>query len=119
VLLRGVNDDPQTLGTLLRQLTAMGCMPYYIFQCRPVKGVKGGFQVPLHEGYAIVEAAKAMQNGFGKHLRYCLSHPTGKIELLGKTDSGDMITKYHEAKDVSDYGKIVIRKTDADQCWYN
>jgi len=26
---------------------------------------------------------------------------------------------YHEAKDVSDYGKIVIRKTDADQCWYN
>ncbi len=119
VLLRGVNDDPQTLGTLLRQLTAIGCTPYYVFQCRPVKGVKGGFQVPLREGYAIVEAAKAMQNGLGKQLRYCMSHPTGKIELLGIADSGDMITKYHETKDEADYGKILIRKTEIDQCWYD
>ena len=58
----------------------IGCLPYYIFQCRPVKGVKGGFQVPLRDGMEIVEAAKAMQNGHGKHLHYCLSHPTGKIE---------------------------------------
>ncbi len=119
VLLRGVNDDAQTLATLLRQLTAIGCLPYYVFQCRPVKGVKGGFQVPLREGYQIVEAAKAMQNGFGKHLHYCLSHPTGKIELLGTTESGDMITKYHEAKNEADYGKIIIRKTDPEQCWYD
>ncbi|MBN1776639.1 MAG: KamA family radical SAM protein [Clostridiales bacterium] len=119
VLLRGVNDDAHTLGTLLRKLTAIGCMPYYIFQCRPVKGVKGGFQVPLREGYHIVEAAKAMQNGFGKHLHYCMSHPTGKIELLGVTETGDMVTKYHEAADPSDYGKLVVRKTESDQCWYN
>ena len=118
VLLRGVNDDPETLGTLLRLLTSIGCMPYYIFQCRPVKGVKGGFQVPLHKGYAIVEAAKAMQNGFGKHFHYCLSHPTGKIEILGRLDSGDMVTKYHEAKDAENYGKLFIRKTEEDQCWY-
>ncbi|MBE0601961.1 MAG: hypothetical protein IH607_09250 [Firmicutes bacterium] len=119
VLLRGVNDDPQVLGLLLRKLTAIGCMPYYVFQCRPVKGVKGGFQVPLREGYDIVEAAKAMQNGLGKQLRYCMSHPTGKIELLGKTDAGDMITKYHEARDEADYGKIVIRRTEPEQCWYD
>lgn len=119
VLLRGVNDDPQVLGTLLRKLTAIGCLPYYVFQCRPVKGVKNGFQVSLREGYGIVEAAKAMQNGLGKQLRYCMSHPTGKIELLGVTDAGDMITKYHEAKDEAEYGKIVIRKTDAEQCWYD
>jgi len=118
VLLRGVNDNADTLGTLLRKLTAIGCMPYYIFQCRPVKGVKGGFQVPLIEGYDIVEAAKARQNGFGKHLHYCMSHPTGKIELLGKTEAG-MVTKYHEAKDKNNYGKIFIRKTDPEQCWYN
>ncbi len=119
VLLRGVNDDPQTLGTLLKGLTRIGCLPYYIFQCRPVKGVKGGFQVPLHEGLEIVEAAKAMQNGHGKHLHYCMSHPTGKIELLGKAANGDMITKYHEAKDARKYGRIIHRKTAPDQCWYN
>ena len=119
VLLRGVNDDPQTLGALLRGLTRIGCLPYYIFQCRPVKGVKGGFQVPLHEGLAIVEAAKAMQNGHGKHLHYCMSHPTGKIELLGEADHGDIITKYHEATDPAQYGKIIVRKTEPDQCWYS
>jgi lysine 2,3-aminomutase len=119
VLLRGVNDDPETLGTLLKRLTRIGCLPYYIFQCRPVKGVKGGFQVPLHDGMEIVEAAKAMQNGHGKHLHYCLSHPTGKIELLGKAANGDIITRYHEAKDASKYGRIFYRKTAPDQCWYN
>lgn len=118
VLLRGVNDDPAVLGALLKRLTRAGCLPYYIFQCRPVKGVKGGFQVPLHEGLVIVEAAKALQNGHGKHLHYCLSHPTGKIELLGRAANGDMITKYHEARDPSGYGRIVMRKTAPGQCWY-
>lgn len=119
VLLKGVNDDPQTLGTLLKRLTRIGCLPYYIFQCRPVKGVKGGFQVPLLEGLSIVEAAKAMQNGHGKHLHYCMSHPSGKIELLGKAANGEMITKYHEAADPRKYGKLYYRKTEPDQCWYN
>ncbi|HPF88749.1 MAG TPA: KamA family radical SAM protein [Candidatus Limiplasma sp.] len=119
VLLRGVNDDPKTLGTLLKKLTRIGCVPYYIFQCRPVKGVKGGFQVPLFDGVKIVDRAKAMQNGHGKHLHYCMSHPTGKIELLGKAPGGEMITKYHEAKDPDNYGKVLYRKTEADQCWYN
>ena len=119
VLLRDVNDDPQTLGKLLKKLTRIGCLPYYIFQCRPVRGVKGRFQVPLFEGIDIVESAKTMQNGFGKHLHYCMSHPTGKIELLGKADTGDMITKYHEAKDPGRCGKIFYRKTAPDQCWYH
>ena len=105
VLLRGVNDDPVVLGTLLRGLTAIGCMPYYVFQCRPVKGVKDGFQVPLHKGIDIVDGAQAMQNGFGKHFHYCMSHPTGKIELIGKTADDDIITKYHEAKDPGNYGQ--------------
>ena len=119
VLLRGVNDDPKTLSTLLRRLTGIGCLPYYIFQCRPVKGVKGGFQVPLFEGMEIVEATMAMQNGFGKHLHYCMSHPTGKIELLGRTENNEMVTKYHEAADPADYGKLIFRKTEPDQCWYD
>ena len=35
VLLKGVNDEAQVLGTLLRKLTRTGVIPYYIFQCRP------------------------------------------------------------------------------------
>ena len=57
VLLRGVNDDVAVLGTLLRKLTAIGVDPYYIFQCRPVKGIRKMFQVPLTEAVQIVDRA--------------------------------------------------------------
>ena len=40
VLLRGVNDSGEVLGKLLGKLTRVGIAPYYIFQCRPVTGVK-------------------------------------------------------------------------------
>lgn len=46
VLLKGVNDNSQTLGLLLKDLTRCGVIPYYIFQCRPVSGVKNQFQLP-------------------------------------------------------------------------
>ena len=37
VLLRGVNDDPQVLGQLLRELTAVGVSPYYAGRCAELK----------------------------------------------------------------------------------
>ena len=55
VLLRGVNDQPATLVTLNRGLSAIGIQPYYVFQCRPVKHVVG-YQVPLEEGLAIIQS---------------------------------------------------------------
>lgn len=116
VLLRGVNDTPHTLGQLLKELTAWGIAPYYIFQCRPVTGVKNQFQVPLKEGVRIVEEAKAMQNGLGKCVRYCMSHPTGKIEILGEWD-GRMMFKYHEARDKKDLGTMFLKALPDDACW--
>lgn len=117
VLLKGVNDDPQVLGDLLSALVAMGAEPYYIFQCRPVSGVKSGFQVPLRKGVEVVEAARGMQSGISKAFRYCMSHVSGKIEILGSLDNGEMIFKYHEAKDRSQLGKLFTRKIAEDQAW--
>lgn len=110
VLLKGVNDDPVVLGTLLRKLTAHGVVPYYVFQCRPVVGVKSSFQVPISQGYDIVEGAKAMQNGQGKCLKYCMSHSRGKIEIAGKLEDGSMLFKFHQAKYDCDASRIFIRK---------
>lgn len=117
VLLRGVNDTPEILGELLRGLTKIGVIPYYIFQCRPVTGVKSQFQVPLQEGYRIVEAAKARQNGQGKSIRYAMSHVTGKIEILGEMEAGQMIFKYHQTKSAEDLGRIFVKEIRPDQCW--
>lgn len=117
VLLRGINDDPQVLGSLLRQLTSIGCIPYYIFQCRPVRGVKNHFQVPMAEGLDIVEAAKVMQSGQGKNVKYCLSHSTGKLEIIGKAENGGMILKYHQAKNPEDSGKLILKEPNTDPYW--
>lgn len=35
VLLRGVNDSPHTLASLMNKLVSIGVTPYYVFQCRP------------------------------------------------------------------------------------
>ena len=117
VLLKGVNDDPQVLGSLLRELTAAGVVPYYVFQCRPVRGVKNQFQVPLERGVQIVDEAKNMQNGQGKSIKYAFSHPTGKIEVLGFGEDGRMLFKYHEAKDPARCGRIFSLELAPGQCW--
>lgn len=107
VLLRGVNDDPAVLGLLLRKLTATGIVAHYIFQCRPVKGVKSIFQVPFGEGLQIVQEANAMQNGLGKVADYTMSHVTGKIRILGRGSGGRLIFQYKQAKDPSMIGKMM------------
>lgn len=117
VLLKGVNDDAQVLGTLLRQLIGIGVVPYYVFQCRPVTGVKNQFSVPFLRGIQIVEGAKAMQNGQGKSLRYALSHPTGKIEVLGTVGGNQMLFKYHQAKDDRDAGRMFVLPLTEEQTW--
>lgn len=117
VLLRGVNDKGQTLGLLLRRLTQIGVVPYYIFQCRPVTGVKGQFQVPLREGAQVVDAAKNLQNGIGKSVRYAMSHPRGKIEILGSLSDDEMLFKFHQNKYPEDAARIFTRQVSPDSTW--
>lgn len=117
VLLKGVNDDGETMGQLLKGLTRWGIAPYYIFQCRPVSGVSGHFQVPLADGYRIVEAAKQFQNGPGKCVRYVMSHVTGKIEILGELANGQMLFKYHQAKYDRDRSRIFTQALAPGQTW--
>lgn len=117
VLLKGINDNPEVMGELLNRLTSCGVVPYYIFQCRPVRGVINHFQVSLTEGVEIVDQAKALTNGQGKCVRYAMSHPTGKIEILGKAADGNMIFKYHQAKDPADNSRIFMKRLTEKDCW--
>ena len=117
VLLKGVNDDPEVLGTLLRKVSSYGIVQHYIFQCRPVVGATNYFQVPLLEGSRIVKAALAMQNGLGKCADYTMSHVTGKIRILGEMGDGELVLQYKQAKDPSRIGAIFTRKVEPDAKW--
>jgi lysine 2,3-aminomutase len=116
VLLRGVNDNPETLATLMNRLVSIGVTPYYVFQCRPVKRVKHYFQVPICEGVRIVEKAKANCNGHSKRFKYIMSHKTGKVEILGIMN-GEIYFKYHEAKDRGNLGVMFKRRVDEKAGW--
>ena len=117
VLLKGVNDSPEVLSTLMDRLVAIGVMPYYIFQCRPVEGVKNQFQVPLSAGVDIVDKAKSGMSGPAKAIRYVMSHPSGKIEIIGKIGF-DILFKYHQAKREEDDARIFTRPIVPGECWF-
>ena len=116
VLLKGVNDNPETLAELLNKLVAIGVNPYYVFQCRPVKRVKHHFQLPLYKSYEIIEETKRRLNGFSKRFKFIMSHRTGKIEIVGRV--GDEIyLKYHQARDSRNIGKFFKRKLNKTAGW--
>ncbi len=94
-LMKGINDNPKTLAKLLRSLSFIGIIPYYIFQCRPALG-NSAYAVPIETGYDIIEQAKSQLSGLAKQIRFVMSHSTGKIEILGKSN-GFTYFKYHRA----------------------
>ena len=117
VLMHEINDDPQVLSALLRGVSALGIVQHYIFQCRPVKGVKSRFQLPLRRGSRIVNEALALQNGLGKSADYTMSHVTGKIRILGETEDGKLLFQYKQAKDPSRIGRLFALDIPEDLMW--
>jgi len=63
VLLRGVNDDVATLGTLSEDLFAAGVLPYYLHLLDPVAGA-AHFAVGVMEARALVRALRSRLPGY-------------------------------------------------------
>jgi lysine 2,3-aminomutase len=116
VLLKGVNDDPTIMANLQNQLAGIGVIPYYVFQCRPVRRVKASFQVPIVRGLEIIKETKRRCNGYSKRFRYVMSHRTGKIEILGIIGK-DIFFKYHEARDMHNNSRFFRRQVSETAGW--
>jgi len=116
-LIKRVNDDPVVLADLLAELSFIGVVPYYIFQCRPASGNKA-YTVPIETGYEIVERGKAMVSGLAKRARFVMSHSTGKIEIVGKTKDC-VFFKYHRAALDEDSGRFLVFKSNPAACWFD
>jgi len=63
VLLRGVNDDSESLEALCRQLANAGVLPYYLHQLDRVEGA-GHFEVPVHRGLELIEHLRRVLPGY-------------------------------------------------------
>jgi EF-P beta-lysylation protein EpmB len=75
VLLRGVNDDAQTLIELCRRLVDHRIQPYYLHQLDRVRGASH-FEVPVAEGHRLIEQLRQTLPGYAV--------PTYVVEETGK-----------------------------------
>jgi lysine 2,3-aminomutase len=82
VLLRGVNDDSQTLTALFRGLVRERVRPYYLLQTDPVRG-SGHLRTPLSVGLAIMEQLQGRLSGIALP-KFIVDTPGGfgKVPLL-------------------------------------
>lgn len=116
VLLKGVNAKVDTLVNLFNGLLENGVNPYYLFQCRPVKGIKDFYALPLKEAVDLVDEVRTRLSGVAKSFRFIMSHITGKIEIIGKSENR-MVMKRHQAKDASDINTLFFVEVRDDSRW--
>ncbi len=64
VLLRGVNDDAETLTALSKRLLDARVLPYYLHQLDPVAGA-AHFEVAVERGRALIAALRERLPGYG------------------------------------------------------
>ena len=118
VLLRGVNDNDETLYQLMTQLTACGVNPYYLYQCMPVSRVRHHFQVPLKKGVELVSRVKARLDGYAKRFKFIMGHEIGKIEICGLHNDHLILSQIHApAEDAHQASRILIRKINDTGGW--
>jgi KamA family protein len=85
VLLRGVNDDADTLTELSRRLVNLRVMPYYLHQLDRVAGA-AHFEVPMEKGKQIIAELHRRLPGYAVP-RYVQEIPgaAGKSPLIADT----------------------------------
>jgi lysine 2,3-aminomutase len=82
VLLKGVNDDLETMRDLIRALLRIKVRPYYLFHCDPVIGA-GHFRTSVWKGLEIMEGLRGHLSGLGIPTYVVDSpHGGGKIPLM-------------------------------------
>ncbi len=95
VLLKGVNDDEQTLVDLMNGLLRIGVSPYYLYQCMPVSRVRHHFQVPLKRGVDLVDKARQQMDGYAKRFKFIIGHNIGKLEICGRIGDKLILKQIH------------------------
>jgi len=107
VLLKGVNDDVETMKELMHRLLMVRVRPYYLYQCDPIMG-SSHFRTPVEKGIEIIQGLRGFTSGYAVP-QYVIDAPGGggKIPLL---------KNYVKAKQGQDYilenyeGKIFTYK---------
>ena len=81
VLLRGINDDPETFRALHQKLLTVRIRPYYVFYCEPAPGIDH-FRTPVEKGAELIrDAIRGHTTGLAQPM-YVIATNVGKIPLM-------------------------------------
>lgn len=118
VLLKGINDQVDTLVELMEGLLEIGVNPYYLYQCMPVERVRHHFQVRLKRGVELVDAARQQMDGYAKRFKFIIGHDIGKLEICGQID-GKLILKQLHARPghEEESSRMLVRQLTEDGGW--
>lgn len=101
VLLKGINDDVDTMKKLMRQLLTVRVRPYYIYQCDPIPGSEH-FRTTVEKGLEIIKGLRGHTSGYAVP-HYVIDAPGGggKIPILPNyvkevTEHGIVLTNYED-----------------------
>src|SRR5215208_231266 len=114
-LIRGVNDKPEVIAELFGRLSYNGVVPYYLFLCRPTMGNEP-YVVRIEKAWQIFEEARRRLAGLAKQAKLCMSHKTGKIEVVGRMGT-KIIFRYHRAPNPLDCGRVMMFESNPMAGW--
>jgi lysine 2,3-aminomutase len=102
VLLRGVNDDPETMRALLHKLIICRVRPYYLYMCDLIKG-SSHLRSSLSKGLEIIESLRGHTTGYAiPQLVIDAPGGGGKIPInpdyVVKEDGNQVIMRNYEGK---------------------
>jgi lysine 2,3-aminomutase len=102
VLLKGVNDNLDTMTRLVHGLLKIRVRPYYLYQCDPIVG-SSHFRTPVKSGLDIIKGLRGFTSGYAIP-HYVIDAPGGggKIPLLPEYavgyDGGNLVLRNYEDK---------------------
>ena len=103
VLLKGINDDTDTLTELFYGLLERRVKPYYLFQCDPVVG-SSSFRTPVEKGLQIIRELQGRISGLAM-TTFAIDAPGGggKISLLPNSqfrrEGNEIVLTNYEGKE--------------------
>lgn len=103
VLLKGVNDDAETLAELFYGLLETNVKPYYLLQCDPVRG-SAHFRTSVERGIELIRSLHGRISGLAIP-QYVIDAPGGggKVPLLSRgqirREDDDIVIINHEGRE--------------------
>lgn len=100
VLLKGVNDEVETLTRLMQGLLRIRVKPYYLYQCDPIAG-SAHFRTPVSRGVELIRSLRGHTTGYAVPT-FVVDAPNGggKIPLapdyIVGYDNGDLLLKSYD-----------------------